>query len=222
VHGTEGIARAVEAGVDTLEHVSWFDVDGRGSAFDEAVARKMAERGIYANIASSPLRSLVERGRPGDRGMTASARSTADSAGHPVEVASGAGGRVAQAADGHVPETAGVRPALARWEFARRMIELGVPVCFSTDAIYGYWDDGHDLSYLAQALVEIGGFAPLDVLRMITSIPARAIGLGDQIGTVEPQRLADLLVVEGDPTQDIRALHQVRAVYQEAVLAPLA
>jgi imidazolonepropionase-like amidohydrolase len=189
-HGTEGIARAVEAGVDTLEHVSWLDLTGRQPAFDERVAQEMARRGIVANIASSAPRDLVERGRP----------------------SSGAG----SAGDGRGDAAAAsTRPAPVRWEHARRMRELGVAVCFSTDAIYGWWDDGHDLSYLAQALVEGGGFAPLDVIEMLTAVPARAIGWGDRIGTIEAGKLADLLVVEGDPATDIRALHRVLAVYQE-------
>jgi imidazolonepropionase-like amidohydrolase len=95
------------------------------------------------------------------------------------------------------------------------MLELGVPVLFSTDAIYGWWDDGHDLSYLAQALVEVGRFPALDVLGMVTAVPARAIGWGDRLGTVTEGKLADLLVVEGNPAQDIRALHRVLAVYKE-------
>ena len=95
------------------------------------------------------------------------------------------------------------------------MLELGVPVCFSTDAVYGWWDDGHDLSYLAQALVEVGDFPAMDVLRMITAVPARAIGWGDRLGQVRPGKLADLLVVQGNPARDVRALHRVLAVYQE-------
>jgi imidazolonepropionase-like amidohydrolase len=48
-HGTEGIARAVAARVDTIEHCSFTGLDGRpGSAFDPAVADAMAEAGIYA------------------------------------------------------------------------------------------------------------------------------------------------------------------------------
>ena len=216
VHGTEGIARAVEAGVDTLEHVSWMDLTGRGHNFDERVAQQMAEKRIFANIASSPLRSLVEHGRAaaeaaeGARASAPPAGST-DSTGSPHSASS--------PNNAGPPDTAGVRPAMARWEFARRMIELGVPVCFSTDAVYGYWDDGHDLSYLAQALVEVGGFAPLDVLRMITAIPAQAIGWGAHLGTIEQGKLADVLVVDGDPLYTIRALHDIRAVYKEGTLA---
>jgi imidazolonepropionase-like amidohydrolase len=195
-HGTEGLARAVGAGIDTIEHVSWLDASGRGQAFDEGVAREMASRGTFANIASSPPRRLVEAGRPQPEASPGERAAAPDAAGPELP-------------------TSGARPTVARWEHARRMLELGVPVCFSTDAVYGWWDDGHDLSYLAQALVEAGGFPTMDVLRMVTAVPARAIGWGDRLGQVRPGMLADLLVVQGNPVRDIRTLHRVLAVYQE-------
>jgi imidazolonepropionase-like amidohydrolase len=39
------------------------------------------------------------------------------------------------------------------------------------------------------------------------------MGLEDEIGNVEPGKQADLLVVEGDPSRDIRALRHVRRVF---------
>jgi hypothetical protein len=41
-----------------------------------------------------------------------------------------------------------------------------------------------------------------------------AIGFGDQLGTLTPGKCADLIVVEGDPSQDITGLSRVRAVFQ--------
>ena len=105
-----------------------------------------------------------------------------------------------------------------RWRLIQRMRELGVQVCFATDSVYGMFDDFHDLSYLAQALVDYGSFPPLDVIEMLTAVPAHAIGRGDRIGTIEPGKLADLLVVKGNPIEDMRALHAVAAVYQAGLL----
>lgn len=50
------------------------------------------------------------------------------------------------------------------------------------------------------------GIPALDVIRWATRNGARAMGLGDQTGTLEPGKLADLLVVDGDPLADITVL----------------
>lgn len=54
--------------------------------------------------------------------------------------------------------------------------------------------------------VREAGIAPLDVLRWATRNGAELMGLGEQLGTVEAGKLADLLVVDGDPVADIAVL----------------
>ncbi len=48
-HGTQGIARAARAGVDTIEHCSWLSRDGSRSSCDKKVAREISERGIWVS-----------------------------------------------------------------------------------------------------------------------------------------------------------------------------
>ena len=53
-------------------------------------------------------------------------------------------------------------------------------------------------------LVELGllaevGMAPLDVLAAATSSAAALLGVDEQLGTLEPGKRADLVVVDGDP-----------------------
>lgn len=50
-HGTEGIARAVEAGVDTIEHCSWFAADG--VEVDRSVVEEIVQRGIQVSVTVS-------------------------------------------------------------------------------------------------------------------------------------------------------------------------
>jgi imidazolonepropionase-like amidohydrolase len=45
---------------------------------------------------------------------------------------------------------------------------------------------------------------------------AESISFGDQLGTLTPVKLADLIVVEGDPARDITASSRVRAVFQSS------
>ena len=54
--------------------------------------------------------------------------------------------------------------------------------------------------------VREAGIPPLDVLRWATRHGAALLGMDDQIGTIEAGKLADLLVVDGDPVADITVL----------------
>ena len=54
--------------------------------------------------------------------------------------------------------------------------------------------------------------SPLDVLRSATSGTAKALHLENRIGQVKAGLLADLIAVEGDPTQSIGAVRAVRMV----------
>jgi imidazolonepropionase-like amidohydrolase len=180
--GTEGIAFAVEAGVDTVEHGNWLDPTGDAVRFDDAVASTMAARGIYRNMATQPSRVIAEK--PLNQPFSQSER------------------RLLEASQ-------------ERWHWFRRGIELGVPSFFSTDAIFGQWPDAcSDLAWLAISIAERAGITALDTLRMITSTPAAALGLERQVGSITPGKVADLLVVRGNPLRSMRSLLDVVAVYQ--------
>jgi imidazolonepropionase-like amidohydrolase len=113
--------------------------------------------------------------------------------------------------------SAAARAALVR---AR---EVGAPVAVGTDAAHRFPhvpDGVLELEYL-QAL----GYTPLETLTAATRTAAVAIGRGDVVGTLEPGKLADLLVVEGDPASDVRVLRDKRAIvamWKEGAEVPLA
>lgn len=90
----------------------------------------------------------------------------------------------------------------------------GVPVLAGTDAnadspaAVSYGDSlHHELELLVDA-----GLTSLDALRAATVLPPRYFGLGDR-GAVEPGRRADLVLIDGDPLQDIRATRSIRRVW---------
>jgi imidazolonepropionase-like amidohydrolase/Tol biopolymer transport system component len=57
-----------------------------------------------------------------------------------------------------------------------------------------------------------GGWSPIDALRAATIMPATSLGYARDVGSLEPGKLADLVVLDADPTQDIRNTDKVRQV----------
>jgi imidazolonepropionase-like amidohydrolase len=75
---------------------------------------------------------------------------------------------------------------------------------------------GRNLEELA-LMVECG-MSPAEALLATTRIAAELIGSEDAVGTIEPGKLADLVVVDGDPF-DVKTLPgRIRSVYQDGVL----
>jgi len=97
-----------------------------------------------------------------------------------------------------------------RAELTRSFFEAGCKVAMSTDC--GIPRVPHPaLGVGIEVLQELGQLSALAALRLATSTSADLLGLPDR-GTLQPAKRADVLVVEGDPTQDLRALQRVRYV----------
>ncbi|HET7094266.1 MAG TPA: amidohydrolase family protein, partial [Thermomicrobiales bacterium] len=64
------------------------------------------------------------------------------------------------------------------------------------------------------------GLSPIEAVRAGTGATAQALGLEQTIGTIQPGRRADLLVVDGDLGRDIGCIRHVRAVYQAGRSTP--
>lgn len=107
-------------------------------------------------------------------------------------------------------------PALARRlaeamaALPRRVVAAGGRVVMGTDAPI----NPSGVSYHAEmeALVRYGQMSPADALRAATSEAAAALGYEGRLGVVAPGALADLVVLDADPLEDIRATRRVRTV----------
>jgi imidazolonepropionase-like amidohydrolase len=87
---------------------------------------------------------------------------------------------------------------------AMRSHRGGVKVAMGTDAGTPFNRHGGN----AQEIIHLvdAGFTPMEAIVAATHTGSQCIGLERQVGTVEPGKLADLIVVEGDPLRDIKIL----------------
>lgn len=102
------------------------------------------------------------------------------------------------------------------WEAVRELHKAGVPVLAGSDALGAMVPSiAHGITVHNEMwmFVEQCGFTPVEALQAATSKTASAFRLGDR-GVIEPGMLADLLLVDGDPTTDIRKTLDIAAVFR--------
>ena len=186
----ESMVRAVKAGIDLMEHAEFLDPDGE-LRFDPKIAEMMAESGIWVSPtlqAWTGYPRIVELRAKRDKDTL-----SADEASELQQL-----------------ET----QAEVRLDVMRRMLDYDLRdrIVPGTDSGVGNLAFGH-LDYDLQLLVQVG-FTPAEALISATRISAEAIGMADEIGTITPGKIADLVAFEGDPTNDVDALSRVTAVFQ--------
>ncbi len=110
-------------------------------------------------------------------------------------------------------------PAAARYRVALRqaqrnlktLADAGIPVAMGTDSgppgrFPGYFE------HMELALMAEAGMTPEQILGSATRVAADCLGLTD-VGTLEPGRWADFLVLDADPLRDVAATETLSAVY---------
>ena len=101
-------------------------------------------------------------------------------------------------------------------EMARKArITVGVGCDFLGDAAFGcpYSEATLELERLC-----VAGYTPMEVITMATKVNARLLQMEEQLGTLESGKLADVLLVDGKPDEDIRVLRRsdhVKLVIQD-------
>ncbi|HEV2852677.1 MAG TPA: amidohydrolase family protein [Thermoanaerobaculia bacterium] len=93
----------------------------------------------------------------------------------------------------------------------RRLHEAGIPILTGTDVPTHGLSIHRDLELLIQA-----GLEPIDALTGATSAAAAAFRLTDR-GRIAPGLRADLLLLNGDPTADIKATRKIQRIWKGGV-----
>ncbi|HYZ84736.1 MAG TPA: amidohydrolase family protein [Bryobacteraceae bacterium] len=96
----------------------------------------------------------------------------------------------------------------------KRIHDAGIPVALGTDSgatpvrVQGFAEH-KELVLMVQA-----GLTPLQAISVATKNAAQLLGVADQYGTLEPGKKANFIVLEKDPSQNIRNTQLIRAVWK--------
>lgn len=92
----------------------------------------------------------------------------------------------------------------------RQAVQSGVKIAMGTDCGWGPCEHGANAKELE--LMARNGTSPMDAIRASTQAAAQALHLGEHLGTLEPGKWADLLVVADDPLTDLTVLQQAERI----------
>ncbi len=113
--------------------------------------------------------------------------------------------------NGQAPEPPAIIAKRASFAAA---VKAGVTLCAGGDT--GVFSHGKNAR--EEELMVAYGLTPARVLTIATAGNAAVLGLADKLGAIRPGLAADLVAVDGDPTQDIAALEHVRLVMKDGVV----
>ena len=183
---TAAINYALAAGVDMVLHCFFCESDGT-YRYDHDTARRLADAGVWVNPTlhlGRTRRDLLRQKRETE-GLTPEEQDRLETL---------------EANDG------------PRLERCASLIDAGVRFIGGSDCGWGTYPFGDfqgELIAMADA-----GLSPMESIAAGTRDAAAAMRVSDRIGTVEPGKEADLLVVEGDPSRNLEDLRRVRAVFR--------
>jgi imidazolonepropionase-like amidohydrolase len=187
---------ALNAGVDGLAHL-YFE-DAADPDFGALAARKKA----FVIPTLSVLRGMSgigENGRLAEDGHLAPFLTPEDFSGLNAVLGFKSGAAAYAAAENAL----------------RQLKAAGVPILAGTDAPNPGTTFGASLHGELELLVK-AGLNPLDALRAATSVPADHFGLKER-GRIRPGMTADLVLVNGDPSKDIRVTRDIVQVWRGGV-----
>ncbi|HUK16891.1 MAG TPA: amidohydrolase family protein [Bryobacteraceae bacterium] len=190
-------SEVVRAGVDVVSHSNYLGAEGMNQP---PASYEQARRGLGIDYSQSPvegeaigalLRLMIEKGTILDETL----------------FVTNAGKRSAD-------------DPVWKWTAAvtRRAHQLGVRLAAGTDSFGNPARDAMpNIHREMQLLVEDAGLSPLEAIRAATGEAARAIGVEKSYGTVEPGKIADLVILRQDPSLDIRKTSDIAAVIKGGV-----
>ncbi len=181
----QGIVNSLDAEVDMIIHCVFKEPDGTDN-FRPDVAERIGENGVYVN-------PTLHVGRSAGWALL-----------REKEIRKLTGGEQSQ-----VDEV--LRNYDTRLEQCSRMMDMGLKIITGSDSSWGHYQLGNTV-HETECLV-MAGYSPMQGVLSVTRDAAKALGVDDTVGTLEPGKEADIIVVDGDPSKQISDLWNVSEVF---------
>ena len=188
---TQGIINSLDAGADMLIHCTFFNPDG-SHTYNPRLGERIAETGAWVNptLHVGTATLLVLQAIERDRGLNHEEATLMETTKRRIEY---------------------------RLDSCQKLVELGARMVSGSDSGWSNYAMGL-FQREVEEMTDIG-LSNMDAILSGTRESAKSIGMDHLVGTLEPDKEADVLVVDGNPLQDIGALARVKAVFKAGVQA---
>ena len=176
---TQGMINALDSGIDSIIHGSFLEPDGT-SVFREDIAKRMTNDGVFLNptLGQGHVRRIMLNDKLEAQGLTPEEQTELD--------------------------TQESSRAL-RTNHLHKYQAAGVQLVCGSDSSWQYYPMGA-FQHEIDAHVEQAGQSPMDAIVSATRESAKSCWAEDKIGTLDVGKSADILVVNGDPSKNIKNL----------------
>ena len=187
---TEGMRRAFLAGVDTIIHAMFFAPDGEVD-YDQELVDQIAEKGVFVNHNLAQTLELVEK-------MEILKKDFGLSPDEEEEL-----------------EKAKYYNSLREVWFGR-MKSSGVTLVAGSDSAWSYYPMGE---FYKEIIAHFDyGMTAMEAIVSATLDAAKSCCVDDIVGSIEHGKNADLVVIDGNPLEDINSLSNALDVFKDGVL----
>ena len=109
------------------------------------------------------------------------------------------------------PDSGAMADPERRFEILRDMWDRGVKFVTGMDSgmTNAHFDD---FAYIPEVMVNSMGISPMEAITCATKTSSECLGKESEIGTITPGKSADVLIINGDPSEKIEALHDVDTI----------
>ena len=182
---TQGIINSLDAGVDMIIHCFFKETDGTPS-FRGDIAERIGQQEAFINptIHVSRARVWALQRIKENRSLTPEEQTRLDDLQTDFEV---------------------------RLEHLNRLMSMELKIITGSDSSWGDYQLGNTV-YEIECLV-MAGYSAMQGIISVTSEAAKSLGVDSITGTLEPQKEADIIVVDGNPSENILDLWKVEDVF---------